>query len=506
MNPNILTIKPVASGGDESALTPTVRPGNNSDFSESLNRLLNSKPDLASDHFQLQQNSALQLLAESGQPTHENFNLNKLKGKLLPLTDDSIASDLSQPLESLKELLQNFEQLVEDNPTFQANINEISQQIEHLKQNLNNLGEYSQHYADLVEDFALIQTRLEEDLVDMDSLESELDWLTTKMEILDTGQNQNLQTAFATPLHQTGIEQPLNSGFLATETNPLHQTGTEQPLNSGFLATETNPLHQTGIEQPLNSGFLATETKQVVSGQDRVQVLKPALEKTDQSGLENKAEAQPAASSPADNLPELLFQEQDLDNPLKPSFEKSEALQQSPLVSETLAVFHKHAVEPVQTDKTITLAPMQKHFVQPEWKTEFSERIYWVAKQDVQSAQLHLNPKHLGPVSITLEQGTDNQTSINFQTQHAVVRDAIEAALPKLRELFHAQQLNLADVNVSQQHSEHSSQQQDQQEKSNQQNNQNQQAEFNLDEPQQMLDEIESGRAIASQGLLNIFA
>jgi flagellar hook-length control protein FliK len=44
-----------------------------------------------------------------------------------------------------------------------------------------------------------------------------------------------------------------------------------------------------------------------------------------------------------------------------------------------------------------------------------------------------------------------DKASIAFTSHHAGVRDALEASLPRLRDLFAAQGLNLVNVNVSQQ-------------------------------------------------------
>jgi flagellar hook-length control protein FliK len=57
----------------------------------------------------------------------------------------------------------------------------------------------------------------------------------------------------------------------------------------------------------------------------------------------------------------------------------------------------------------------------------------------------------LGPLEVRIEISPDQQqTNIHFITHHAAVREAVEAALPRLREMLDTQQLSLGDVNVSQ--------------------------------------------------------
>ena len=153
------------------------------------------------------------------------------------------------------------------------------------------------------------------------------------------------------------------------------------------------------------------------------------------------------------------------------------------------------------------LPPMTKHFADPEWNKEMSERVIWMHKQAVPSAELRLNPGHLGPITIKVDVSQD-QVTVAFTAQHAAVKEAIEASLPKLRELFSAQQLNLTSVDVSQ---DDSSQKQprgfaqmgsDTGKDGNKEPTENGKTEDILD----ISEEIEAGRAIASNGLLSIFA
>jgi flagellar hook-length control protein FliK len=93
---------------------------------------------------------------------------------------------------------------------------------------------------------------------------------------------------------------------------------------------------------------------------------------------------------------------------------------------------------------------MSTPFGRPDWSDDFGERVVWMTGKGIQSAELQLNPQHLGPVEVRINLSQD-QASVQFVAHHAAVRDAIEAAIPKLREMLGAQQLNLADVSVAQQ-------------------------------------------------------
>lgn len=145
----------------------------------------------------------------------------------------------------------------------------------------------------------------------------------------------------------------------------------------------------------------------------------------------------------------------------------------------------------------------------PAWNKELGEKLIWMHKQAVPSAELRLNPEHLGPISIRVDVQGD-QANIAFTTHHLAVKEAIEAALPKLREMLQGQQLNLADVNVSQQNSDprqgraffQMGADQDRREFTPSDDAINAVA----NPSQDIIDEIESGRAIASNGLLSLYA
>ncbi len=115
-------------------------------------------------------------------------------------------------------------------------------------------------------------------------------------------------------------------------------------------------------------------------------------------------------------------------------------------VAQALPQDMRSGAQPPQTG----VPAMSTPFGRPDWSDDFGERVVWMTGKGIQSAELQLNPQHLGPVEVRINLSQD-QASVQFVAHHAAVRDAIEAAIPKLREMLGAQQLNLADVSVAQQ-------------------------------------------------------
>ena len=87
---------------------------------------------------------------------------------------------------------------------------------------------------------------------------------------------------------------------------------------------------------------------------------------------------------------------------------------------------------------------------QPGWDQALGQRVQWLVGQQMQGAELRITPPHLGPMEVRISVGQDQQTTINFTSPHGVVRDAIEAALPRLRDMLGDNGMNQVNVNVSQ--------------------------------------------------------
>ncbi|MBI5007573.1 MAG: flagellar hook-length control protein FliK [Nitrosomonadales bacterium] len=101
----------------------------------------------------------------------------------------------------------------------------------------------------------------------------------------------------------------------------------------------------------------------------------------------------------------------------------------------------------LQTSQLTVSTPVN----QARWGDEFSQKITWLASGKVdQSAELHLNPPQLGPLDVVLKVSGDQATAL-FTSPHAAVRDAIEQALPRLRDMLADNGITLGNTTVSDQ-------------------------------------------------------
>ena len=81
------------------------------------------------------------------------------------------------------------------------------------------------------------------------------------------------------------------------------------------------------------------------------------------------------------------------------------------------------------------------------WDQAVGDKLVWMVNQKHQVAQLHLNPPDLGPlkIAISLDQ---SQASAQFFSAHASVREALEVAMPRLREMLAESGITLGNTSV----------------------------------------------------------
>jgi len=83
----------------------------------------------------------------------------------------------------------------------------------------------------------------------------------------------------------------------------------------------------------------------------------------------------------------------------------------------------------------------------------FGARIAWMAEQRLGHAEIRLNPEHIGPIEVRVQlDGT--RVTAEFHSAHAEVRQAIEASVPRLREMLGQQGLQLGHADVGQRHAQ----------------------------------------------------
>gem|GEM_PF-1534765 len=81
------------------------------------------------------------------------------------------------------------------------------------------------------------------------------------------------------------------------------------------------------------------------------------------------------------------------------------------------------------------------------WDGEVGNKVIWMIGRQEQRAELVLNPPQLGRVEVSLSMNA-TQTNAVFVSANPAVRDALEAAMPRLREILADAGINLGQAQV----------------------------------------------------------
>jgi flagellar hook-length control protein FliK len=84
----------------------------------------------------------------------------------------------------------------------------------------------------------------------------------------------------------------------------------------------------------------------------------------------------------------------------------------------------------------------------PAWDNQVGQKVIWMVGGEDQSATLELNPPDLGPVQVVLNVSND-LASVTFSSQQLEVRQALENALPRLREMMSESGIALGNATVN---------------------------------------------------------
>lgn len=105
------------------------------------------------------------------------------------------------------------------------------------------------------------------------------------------------------------------------------------------------------------------------------------------------------------------------------------------------------AVSTGQLNSTTEIEHLNSRVGTPAWNQSVGQKIVWMVAGAEQTAELTLNPPDLGPMQIVLSVNND-QANATFISAHPDVRDALESAMPKLRQMMSDAGVQLSGFSV----------------------------------------------------------
>ena len=116
------------------------------------------------------------------------------------------------------------------------------------------------------------------------------------------------------------------------------------------------------------------------------------------------------------------------------------------LANQIQAAFQVGAAQPTAAD-IASASQIAPRVGASGWSEAMGQRIVMMASENVQQAEIRLNPEGLGPMQVvlSLEKGA---ADVQFLAHDAQVREALQAALPKLQEMLTSAGFSLDKVSI----------------------------------------------------------
>lgn len=250
------------------------------------------------------------------------------------------------------------------------------------------------------------------------------------------------QAALATPAGATAFQGKLQAVGVADQTTlpqaAALKTAAELPVQPDALPAAPDKATLAGLQ---DKATLVTSSESAASNLNmKDATVKTASERT--AVIDRSAESKPvpdsaAASKKADTatiqaVPELT------------AIKVQEAPAPSAAVAGQLQQASLAANQAMAANPTEKLTPQVGS---PGWDQALGQKVVWMVAGGQQSASLTLNPPDLGPLQVVLNV-SNSQATASFTAAQPEVRQALEAALPRLREMLADSGIQLGQTSV----------------------------------------------------------
>lgn len=121
---------------------------------------------------------------------------------------------------------------------------------------------------------------------------------------------------------------------------------------------------------------------------------------------------------------------------------------ESAVVPTVIAAPMPAIIRPAPAPVAVTSVSVPHHPQTPEWKQAVSQQIVTFTRNDIHNAEIRLHPEELGALQISLRLHQE-QAKIHIVSEHALVRQAMEQAMPQLRAALAEAGVQLSQANVS---------------------------------------------------------
>ncbi|MCK7459240.1 flagellar hook-length control protein FliK [Idiomarina aminovorans] len=242
-----------------------------------------------------------------------------------------------------------------------------------------------------------------------------------------------------------------------------------------ILASQNNDTDksQTLSKEPLaKAEQLLAEVKQLLKGRresgSTEKAAEPVISTTNTKTTGKEKSETDVSAAKSDDVKQQLNKLTGSNAPVEAETKVSDSAQQGPVFrNNTDALTDATAARAIQgqmvstsqgtvtaneSGQANTLQALQRplELQQTEASQKLQERINIMMSRNIQRADIRLDPPELGSVQIRVNMNGE-QASVQFQVQSAQARDAVETAMPRLREMLEQQGISLSDTQVGEQ-------------------------------------------------------
>lgn len=183
-----------------------------------------------------------------------------------------------------------------------------------------------------------------------------------------------------------------------------------------------------------NQELVQQDTRHAAQTQDMKDAAKPQL--TDTQHVETEAKPAAVTAETARDTHGLQKQEQDFASTLDTAMQNAARTAHNANTT--------NATQTVQAAQHTITTPVGR----AGWAEEVGQRVLWTAKQDSGHAELTLTPPQLGRIEVSINLNGD-QANANFVAANPIAREALQDAMPKLREMLAQSGIELGQADVS---------------------------------------------------------
>jgi flagellar hook-length control protein FliK len=236
---------------------------------------------------------------------------------------------------------------------------------------------------------------------------------------------------------------PATAGMSSPVAN---RKGLQEPITNGGKKAQTQPIATAELGATLQSAESKNKATSGVSGETSALLGAQGNAKPESAATGNTSKDNTFAAAL-----ETLSKDGAKTAQLDASATKIFAQPVTPTAPDSLL---QSAIAPIAVSQSgvtqATQAVINTPVTDQAWGNEFNQKITWMASQHEQTAELHLNPPNLGPLDVVLKVSGDQATAL-FTSPHAAVRDAVQQALPQLRDMLAGNGITLGNATVSDQ-------------------------------------------------------